>query len=842
MDKSWGGKVLNYLVDQEGFSGEVYKDANGHETIGYGHKLKEGEEFSGGLTEEQGRQLLAQDFVRHNRIARDEVGHEQFDAMSERDQSMLALSAWNPGWGSQPKLVDAIVSGDREAQFQEFPIHAGGSDLAGRNSAYQSLFFPDQQQGYELDTSDDKTQIVKKKPSGIRTFVDSEEFQLMDEEEQVSSLAERDGRFAELLEQDPDRARQYAKAAAAAGRGAEGFTPTIASSLEGGLERGIGWMVMPAVGAMKILEENGIIRESDRDDDLLDWANQRVLEGGRRIGTSWEHQVAGIVASVGGSAVPGAILTGGAYVAGGAAGLSGVPLMIAAEGAGFGAAGFLHAYGESDGDFDEAVERGKIETALGGFGGLTSVLPRKARAPLDFAAALSAGHAEGLGVDQNVVQALSMTLLAGIPGARPSPKKLDAMGWSPEAVPAAQRVRLESEREAAAREMVKENLEGIKGPFFSRDGVEYENAAEAMQAMGKAVKETPEIHINPMDRSPEMEQAWANKEQLAAEDTRPLVVGASELPRGAVGSSAEARSLGAPAPGFTRLYRGESPTVKFDDVFDAEKVAELGSLPPSRAGKFYTDDIDYADYYRETYGKDAKLHWVDVPDSNLKAHHERGSEYIFSDEDFKNLSAVVDAEIPSGWNPGWRHVDAVPYGATPDRVIAASGEKLKRPGEIYGPFAKSFDFNVTMGNVKNAQGSGEGVLGWHWAQNREMKVLRRDDLQTLAHEWGHDIVVLEPSLSRYVQGSELGDDVKRLRGFLQEEEAKQGRAFNEPGVPSATLFNHQQSVPDDLKYIEELVALSYDRPNLREGFSEFCLLYTSPSPRDQRGARMPSSA
>ena len=38
-----------------------------------------------------------------------------------------------------------------------------------------------------------------------------------------------------------------------------------------------------------------------------------------------------------------------------------------------------------------------------------------------------------------------------------------------------------------------------------------------------------------------------------------------------------------------------------------------------------------------------------------------------------------------------------------------------------------------------------------------------------------------------------------------------------------------------------ILAWMGEDPN-REGLLETCLLYTSPSPRDQRGSRMPSSA
>lgn len=67
--------------------------------------------------------------------------------------------------------------------------------------------------------------------------------------------------------------------------------------------------------------------------------------------------------------------------------------------------------------------------------------------------------------------------------------------------------------------------------------------------------------------------------------------------------------------GYTRLFRGSSETVKFDDVFDREKLADF--KPTDLKGDFYTDELSYADYYRETYGPDARLTYIDVPTNSL---------------------------------------------------------------------------------------------------------------------------------------------------------------------------------------------------------------------------------
>ena len=44
------------------------------------------------------------------------------------------------------------------------------------------------------------------------------------------------------------------------------------------------------------------------------------------------------------------------------------------------------------------------------------------------------------------------------------------------------------------------------------------------------------------------------------------------------------------------------------------------------------------------------------------------------------------------------------------------------------------------------------------------------------------------------------------------------------------------------RILEDMRVLRRDVNTIREDRSQSCLLYTSPSPRDQRGSRMPSSA
>ena len=79
-------------------------------------------------------------------------------------------------------------------------------------------------------------------------------------------------------------------------------------------------------------------------------------------------------------------------------------------------------------------------------------------------------------------------------------------------------------------------------------------------------------------------------------------------------------------PGYKRLYRASSPSITFEDVFDVEKLKayDPGKLP----GQFYTTELSYADYFRETYGSDATISFVDVPTANLKGKEIAPGEYV----------------------------------------------------------------------------------------------------------------------------------------------------------------------------------------------------------------------
>ena len=66
--------------------------------------------------------------------------------------------------------------------------------------------------------------------------------------------------------------------------------------------------------------------------------------------------------------------------------------------------------------------------------------------------------------------------------------------------------------------------------------------------------------------------------------------------------------------------------------------------------------------------------------------------------------------------------------------------------------------------------------------------------------------------------------------------------YREDVVVDSAKLNEDNRFSFSLKNIEEGLHHFKHEPELQYIYLENCLLYTSPSPRDQRGSRMPSSA
>jgi lysozyme len=92
------GELVERIKKHEGLRLEVYKDTEGYDTIGYGHKLKPGEDYlRAGITKEQAEALFAKDFEYHYSAAK---RIPSFDSHPKPIQDALVDMTYNmgPGW------------------------------------------------------------------------------------------------------------------------------------------------------------------------------------------------------------------------------------------------------------------------------------------------------------------------------------------------------------------------------------------------------------------------------------------------------------------------------------------------------------------------------------------------------------------------------------------------------------------------------------------------------------------------------------------------------------------------------------------------------------------------
>ncbi len=127
---------LKLIEQEEGLRLHVYLDSVGRPTIGYGHLILPGENFSTGLTQAAAEQLLHKDVA----VAEEAVNKHAPNA-NQNQFSALCDFAYNLGTGS---LAQMLAHG-----FDQIPNqilkwdHAGGkelSDLKKRRMAELQLF------------------------------------------------------------------------------------------------------------------------------------------------------------------------------------------------------------------------------------------------------------------------------------------------------------------------------------------------------------------------------------------------------------------------------------------------------------------------------------------------------------------------------------------------------------------------------------------------------------------------------------------------------------------------------------------------------------------------------
>ena len=111
--------LMKQIKDHEGKRLEVYKDTVGKDTIGYGHLVQPGEDFSGGITDQQADEMFDRDFESHLKGARQTPGYNLADQTRKGAMVDLAYNmgpSWHKKW---PSFSAAATAGDWETAADE---------------------------------------------------------------------------------------------------------------------------------------------------------------------------------------------------------------------------------------------------------------------------------------------------------------------------------------------------------------------------------------------------------------------------------------------------------------------------------------------------------------------------------------------------------------------------------------------------------------------------------------------------------------------------------------------------------------------------------------------------
>ena len=121
---------LDFIARHEGYRDQVYNDCAGYPTIGYGHLIEAGEDFSEGITQDQASELLAKD----TQTAVNAVNSKVTANLSQAQFDAVVDFTYNLGRGAlgQSTLLRNINSGNNVAMkhFTDWN-HAGGRVVAG---------------------------------------------------------------------------------------------------------------------------------------------------------------------------------------------------------------------------------------------------------------------------------------------------------------------------------------------------------------------------------------------------------------------------------------------------------------------------------------------------------------------------------------------------------------------------------------------------------------------------------------------------------------------------------------------------------------------------------------
>jgi GH24 family phage-related lysozyme (muramidase) len=124
-------KGLALIKESEGFRADEYLDVAGKPTIGYGHLIKKGEDFSKGVTEEQATGLLQKDVA----WAEEAVAAHVLVPLNQNQFDALVDFTFNLGAGrlKESTLLKLVNEGKMEQAAEQFArwVRAGGKVQPG---------------------------------------------------------------------------------------------------------------------------------------------------------------------------------------------------------------------------------------------------------------------------------------------------------------------------------------------------------------------------------------------------------------------------------------------------------------------------------------------------------------------------------------------------------------------------------------------------------------------------------------------------------------------------------------------------------------------------------------
>ena len=110
----------------------------GSDTIGYGHKIQTGEDFSKGITDSQAEDLLKKDLEKAKEQVYKEIGSRQ---LNKKQLEMFVDFVFNMGTLKKfPKFTLAALKNDESGIKSQYKRFAGGKELKGRNAAFRGRF------------------------------------------------------------------------------------------------------------------------------------------------------------------------------------------------------------------------------------------------------------------------------------------------------------------------------------------------------------------------------------------------------------------------------------------------------------------------------------------------------------------------------------------------------------------------------------------------------------------------------------------------------------------------------------------------------------------------------